>query len=213
VFDQITAGPSGPSGGNLSSPGLILDRTNNVVLSVGDSRTESALQCVLVGLGPQTALTTITTAQNLINQNLGAWLLNRTGRRLRVRGNGIYTSEGTSAPVLTIALALGGTSLVSIATAAASTTLSTNMPFSFDFEVVTITPGAAAAAELEAHGAVIANISANTPAAAAVAYVDTNYAEIANINLESVLALTVSIAASAAITSAQLRNAAIELLA
>lgn len=213
MFDFITQGPSGPSGGNLSAPGLGLDETNNILVSVGSGFQERSPQTIILGLGPQTALETITTAQNLINENLSSYLLNRTGRRLRVRGNGIYTSEGTSTPTLTFELALGGTSVVSITTADASATASTDMPFAFDFEVLVVTPGNAADSSIEAHGKVACNITANTPAAAVATYLDTNTAAVTDINLESELALTVSIAASAEITSAQLRNAAIEVLA
>jgi hypothetical protein len=211
AFDQITQGNSGPTGGNTNSPGLTFDEANNLLSTVGKNFTEALLQAALLSLGPQTALTDVTTAQDLISTTLAGALLNRTLRRMRVRGKGIYTSAGTTTPTMTIALVLGGTTVVTITTAALSSTASANMPFKFDFEVVTITTGSAGA--IEAHGEVDANISADTPAAAAAVYLDTNDAETTAFNLTPALTLAVTVAASAELTSVQLRDAVIEMLA
>jgi hypothetical protein len=211
TFATITSGPSNASGQNPSGVpnGLALDKQNALLSAIGTSGQEQLLTAVIVTLQEQTALTTITTAQKLITQALNAWLLNRVGRTVRVKGRGIYTSPGTTTPVLTFALKLGSTSLVSIATAALSATASTNMPFEFEFTLSTAVAGGAAA-QIEAHGKVACNITANTPAAAAATYLDGNTAVVGSLNLQQALELDVTIAADLTVTSAQLLYATIE---
>lgn len=212
MLDQTTKGPSGTSGGNMNSPGLSLDTQNNILASVGDSRTEKIVQSMLAYLTAQTALTTVTTAQNLINQTLNAGVLNRTGRTICITGFGIYTTPGTTTPVFTIALLLGAVSLCSISSAALSSTASTNMPFQFSFTATVVSTGTGAT--LEVHGYLTINISANTPAAAAAAYCDTNTAVSSAVDLTGagITALKVQVSANSAISSIQLRQATIELL-
>lgn len=210
MFDVITNGNSGPTGGQTSAPGTSFDQVNNLLSTVGNARTETLLMAAIEALGPQTALTAITVAQDLISFTLPSWLLNRTLRRMRIRGRGIYTSPGTTTPVITLALSLGGTGVCSIASAALSSTASANMPFAFEFEVVSIVTGAAGA--IEVHGKMQMNITANTPAAAAATYLDANDAETTAFSLEEELALLVTVAANSAISSLQLRDAVIEML-
>jgi hypothetical protein len=210
AFDQVTLGPSGTSGGNQNAPGITLDQQNNIAATIGQSRTESVLQTALAVIQAQTALTNITTAQNLFSKALNAWLLNRVGRTLLITAQLIYTSPGTTTPTITIALTLGGVTLCTITTAAISSTASTNMPVYVQFYATVVTTGATAT--LEVHGQVTANISANTPAAAAATYVDTNTAVSSAVNVTTALTLLLTIAASSALTSAQLRFATIEVV-
>jgi hypothetical protein len=210
AFEYITTGPSNASGDNSNGPNALgLDQQNNLVSSVGTSFTEQLMSAVLAVFQEQTALTTITTAQNLLSQALKSYFLNRLNRTLRIRGRGIYTSPGTTAPVLTFAVTLGGTSLVSISAAALSITASTNMPFEFDFSLSVAATGNAAA-EIEAHGSLKINISANTPAGAIAEYLDDNTAVVGSLNLGEALTLDVTIASTLTLTSAQLLFATIE---
>ena len=102
-FETVTSGPSNATGTNPNGPqGLALDKQNNLLSSIGSANQEQLLSAAIVTLQEQTALTTITTAQNLISQALNSWLLNRVNRTLRIRGRGIYTSPGTTAPVVTM---------------------------------------------------------------------------------------------------------------
>lgn len=210
AFDYITEGPSNATGTNPNGPnGLGLDKQNNLVSSVGLSSSEQLLSAVIATLQEQTALTTITTAQNLISEALNSWLLNRVGRTIRIKGRGIYTSPGTTAPVLTFAVTLGGSSLVSITAAALSTTASTNMPFAFEFSLSVAASGATVAS-IEAHGELKLNITANTPAAAVATYLDGNTAVVGSLNLEQGLTLDVTLASTLTLTSAQLLFAQVE---
>lgn len=211
-FELITSGPSNSSGQNPQATpnGLAFDKQNNLLATVGIAGLEQLCEAIIQSLQEQTALTAITAAQNLISLNLNSYLLNRTNRNVRIRGRGIYTSPGTTTPTITLAVVLGSTSLVSITTAGISSTASTNMPFAFDFNLSVATPGGSAA-QIEAHGEVKANISANTPAAAAAVYLDTNTAVVGSLNLQQALTLNVTIAASSTVTSAQLLSAQIEL--
>lgn len=210
-FEAITSGPSNATGQNPAAApnGLALDSQNNLLASIGKSATEQLLSAVILTLQEQTALATITTAQNLISQALNAWLLNRVGRNLRIRGRGIYTSPGTTAPVLSFALNLGASALVTITAAALSTTASTNMPFEFDF-LLSVAAAGASAASIEAHGKLALNITANTPGAAVATYLDTNTAVIGSLDLETAQTLTVTIASTLTLTSMQLLHATIE---
>jgi hypothetical protein len=209
-FNQITKGPSGANGGNQSSPGLVLDTQNNICASVGDSRVEAIHQTSLQILTAQVALTAITTAQNLINKAINGGLLNRIGRTIQISGSLIYTSPGTTAPVITIALVVNGVTLCSIVLGAISTTASANMPIQFQFTFTTVSVGAAGT--IESHGWVCANLSANTPAAAATEFMDTNTAVSGAVNMNAAGAIAVTIAANSVVTSAQLRQAMIEVV-
>jgi hypothetical protein len=207
-FETLTQGPSNATGQNGNAPGLALDSKNGLLAAIGAGG-EQLLTAAILTLQEQTALTTITTAQNLISQALNSWLLNRVNRTLRIRGRGIYTSPGTTAPVLTFALNLGATNLVSITAAALSTTASTNMPFSFEFSLSVAAAGGSAAT-IEAHGEVKLNITANTPAAAVASYLDGNTAVIGSLNLQQALTLALTIASTLSLTSMQLLFAQIE---
>lgn len=211
-FETITSGPSNATGQNPQATpnGLAFDKQNNLLASVGTSGVEQLLNSIIATFQNQTALTTITTAQNLISQALNSWFLNRANRNLKIRGRGIYTTAGTTTPTLTFAVTLGGTSLVSVTTAATSATASTNLPFEFEIDLSVAATGASAA-EIEAHMTLRCNITANTPAAAVATYLDTNNSgPIGSLNLEEALTLDVTIAASATVTSAQLLWATIE---
>lgn len=210
-FETISSGPSNATGQNPAAApnGLALDKQNGLLSIVGSAGLEQLLTAVFTTLQEQTALTAITTAQNLISASLASWFLNRANRNIKIRGRGIYTTPGTTAPVPTLAVTLGGTNLVSITLPTLSTTASTNMPFGFEFDLSVAATGASAAT-IEAHGKVIANITANTPAAACGVYLDDNTAVVGSLNLEQALTLNVTIASTLAITSAQLLWATIE---
>jgi hypothetical protein len=212
-FQGITSGPSNASGQNpLATPnGLVLDNQNNLVSSVGISGVESLLEAALLTLQEQTALTSISTAQNLIAFALNSWLLNRLNRTLRIKGRGIYSFAGGSTPTITLALLLGATSLASITTAAINTAASTNLPFDFEF-LLSVAATGSSAAEIEAHAKLAINITANTPAAAVATYLDTNTAVVGSLNLEQALDLYVTIASSGTLSSAQLLFATVEAL-
>jgi hypothetical protein len=211
-FAQITQGPANTSGKNTNQQALVFDRQNNVVSSVGDAGTEQAHQTSMAVLNAQTALTAITTAQNLLSVTLNKGFLNRLARTLLVSGSIIYTSPGTTTPTISIAVKLGSVTLCTITTAAISSTASTNMPIQFAFQLDVAAIGASGT--IEAHGQVSANLSANTAAAAITTFLDTNTAPSSAVDLTTSLALAVTIASSGAgITGAQLRQATLELVA
>lgn len=159
----------------------------------------------------QTALTTITTAQTLDSLTLPTGALNVVGRALRVCFDGVYTSPGTTAPTITVALKIGSSvTPISVTSAGVSTTASTNMPFKGCFVVSTAAIGATGTDE--AHGELDVNITANTPAAAFAAYADTNTAVSSTYDHTASNTATLSIATSLTMTSATLRMATWELL-
>jgi hypothetical protein len=165
----------------------------------------------LLTLQEQVALTAITTAQTLMSQAMAAGLLNVKNRTLRVKGSLIYSTTSTNVATITIAIKLGSTTLCTITTAATNTAASTGLPIQFEFLISVATIGNAAASAIEAHGKVDANISANTPAAAIASYLDINAAVVTGVDLTVAETLAVTIAASAAVPSAQLLLASIDL--
>lgn len=210
--DRVTNGPPSTTGVNqYDSEAIVLDQVNGTLYVSGKSRNLHALRKAQVVIQQQAALTTITTAQNLISSSLNAGSPNVKGRTVVIRGKLIYTSPGTTAPVLSLALVLGGVTLCTVTLPAISTTASTNMPVEFEFTYVVATTGTGAT--ITSSGEVIANISANTPAAAASVYLDTNTAVSAAVNLTVANTLLVTIASTLTLTSAQLLYATIELVA
>jgi len=210
--DRISAGPTIDGLNHYDSPGtLVLDATNDILETVGNTRIQSADRtCLFFPLGSQTALSNVTTAQNLISKTLAAGCMNKITRTLIIRGSVIYTSPGGSTPTMTFAVTLGGVALVSITTGAINTTASTNMPVQFEFTIQTASTGSAGT--IESHGRVEANLTANTPAAAPTPALDTNTAVSAAVNLTTALALLVTVAASGTVTAVQLKLATIEVV-
>jgi hypothetical protein len=205
--DRVTFGPPFANGLNsFDQKAIILDQTNGVMYSSGsqNGRKAQAAMCAPLVLPPQTAKTAITAAQNLLSFVFAPGALNVTGRKLRVKGVLIYSTTAANVATVSLALSLGGVLLCTITTGATNTAPSVNLPISFEFELTVVTLGTTAT--IESHGVVIANIG--TAAAVAIGmYLDTNAAVSGAVNLTAAETLTVSIAASAAVPSAQLRSA------
>lgn len=211
--DRITQGPLNSAGTDpFDSQALILDAENNFLEVSGNAHKRAALRSAIAVIQAQTALTAITTAQVLLSKALNAGALNVTGRTVRVRGSLIYSTTATNVATITLALVLGATTLCTITTAATNTAASTNLPIQFEFVLSVAVPGGAAASNIESHGSVRADIG--TAAAAAIAqYLDTNTAVVTGADLTAANTLEVTIAASAAVPSAQLLLSEIELVA
>lgn len=209
--DRITHGPVNSAGTNpFDTQALILDVDNDILEISGKAQTRHALRKAITILQEQTALTAITTAQALLAKALNAGAMNVANRTVRVRGRIIYSTTSANVATITLALVLGGVTLCSITTAATNTAASTGLPIDFDFVFSVATTGATP--NIESHGSVRANIG--TVAAAAIAeYLDTNAAVVAGPSLIAQQTLQVTIAASAAVPSAQLLFSETELIA
>lgn len=207
--DRITTGPLGAVNAS-DTQAIILDSQNGTLSVSGVSRFVTLLRCAQLVLSAQTALTAITTAQNLLSLAFNAGALNIVGRKIRVTGTLIYSTTATNVATISIAVKLGSVTLCTITTDATNTAASTNLPIQFEFEATVVSTGASAT--LETHGTVRANVG--TAAASAVnVYLDTNTAVSSAVNLTAAATLTATIAASAAVPSAQLRDATVELIA
>lgn len=206
--DTVTQGPP-PASQVVGPQGLILDRQNNHLYSFGQGGVAKLLAKTLKALAPQIALTAITTAQNLISQAFNAGELNVVGRTLRIKGTFIYSTTVGNVATIAIAVTLGGVTLLTITTAATNTAASANLPV--QFEIVLVVTATGATGTLFASGSVDADIG--TAAAGAIArYLGTNTAVSSAVNLLTAETLLVTIAGSAAIPSAQLLQATIELI-
>jgi hypothetical protein len=205
--DRIVSG--GMPANRFDSPGaLIADQITGLLgivtttgIVVGSARAANIPQ--------QAALSAITTPQNLFTQVMAGGSLNLVGRTLRVRGTLIYSTTSTNVATITIALKLGAVTLCSITTAATNTAASANLPIQFEFLLTVVTAGSAGM--INAHGSVTANIGTVAAPNTAI-YLDTNIAAQGPVDLTIAETLAVTIAASAAVPSAQLLSAAIDIL-
>lgn len=158
--------------------------------------------------GAQAAVTSVTTAQTMLSISIPAGAQNVQGKDVRCRFYGVYTSPGTTAPVMTFQATEGGQTPIAITGAAISTTASTNMPWEFDFDLITTTTGASGV--LEPHGALDLNITANTPAAAVARYHDTNTAGATAFSLAQANTLAIQVSATLSVSSVTLRGGSCE---
>jgi hypothetical protein len=192
-----------------NSPGaLIADQITGLLGVVTTAQGIVTPAVRIANIAPQTALSAITTPQNLFTQVMAAGTLNQVGRTLRVRGTVIYSTTSANVATITIAIKLGAVTLCSITTAATNTAASSNLPIQFEFLLTVVTAGSAGM--INAHGSVTANIG-TVAAAVATTYLDTNTAAQGPVDLTVAETLAVTIAASAAIPSAQLLSATIDI--
>lgn len=207
--DTVTQGYPAPNQ-VIGPQGLILDRVNNLLYTFGQGGVAALVQSALKTLGIQTALTAITTAQNLLSYAFGAGALNVVGRTFTVSGSALYATTSANVATLTIALKLGSVTIATLTTAATNTAASTNLPIQFAFTVTTTSTGATGT--LYASGG--AKVDLGTAASAAITeYLINNTAASSAVNLTAAQTLTVTIAASAAVPSAQLMSATITAVA
>jgi len=208
--DSIVQGP--PTAAQcFGTEGLILDQVGNNLYIFGlSARIPTLLRAALKVLGIQTALTAITTAQTLLSYAFVAGNLNLIGRTILVSGDGIYSTTSANVATVTIALTLGGVTLATITTTATNTAASTNLPFSFTFKATVAATGTSGT--FTSNGSVKINLG--TAAATAITeFLATNSAVSSAVNLLTAETLLVTIAASAAVPSATLLNATVELVA
>lgn len=205
--DTIVNGP--PAAAQPGTEGLILDQTNGNLYVFGASGVPSLLRSAIAVLGAQTALTAITTAQNLLTKVFAAGSLNIVGRTLVINLTLTYNTTSTNVATLTFAVTLGGVTLFSVTTDATNTAASSNLPVQIQITISTTTTGAAATMTTSA----TVNADLGTAAAAAVTSYVKAAAVSSAVNLLTAETLAVTIAASAAIPSATVRNATIELVA
>jgi len=169
------------------------------------------VQSALLALGVQTALTNISTAQNLLSFSLPGGSLNKLGRTFQVNIWGIYSFAGGSTPTISIALKIGSVTICTLTSTAINTAASTNLQFQASFQVTVSAIGATAT--VEAHGTLSINLSANTPGAAMSQFVDGNTAASSAIDLTTAQNLVATIASSGTLSGAQVRSATVELVA
>lgn len=208
-FAKTTNGPPAPTGQDTNKHALIADQFNGVVEMVDDGGICHGLETMLALLTGLTALTTITTAQNLVSQALPAGALNKVGRALRISGTLIYSTAAANTPTIAIAIKLGSTTLCTLtSTAVAASTTNGQLQFEFIVNVVT----AGSAATIESHGNLLAQLSATLTTALAT-FADANTAVSSAVNLTAALNLIATItAAGGTVSSAQVRQLLIEVI-
>jgi phage baseplate assembly protein gpV len=206
AFARRTLGP--PVGGttDTNKGALIADAQTPALEFVDSSGNTHGVETTTLLLQAQTALTTITTAQNLFTLAFLAGALNKTNRALRISGTVIFTTAGT--PTITLSIKLGTVTLVAILTPAIGNA-QTNGQMAFEFIVSVATAGSSGT--LETHGELTVQ-GGSALSAGVVQYLDQNTAVSSAVNLTSALTLAVTLAASTTVSSAQLRQGLIEVI-
>jgi hypothetical protein len=205
-FAKITKGPANAGGVDTDKQALILDSQNGIVEVVDDLGTQHALQSGLSILLSQTALTTVTTAQNLASLSLNNSVLNKLKRCILVSGYAIFSTAGT--PQITIAVVIGGVTVVSIQTPAIGVA-QTNGQIQFQFLITVASTGGAGT--VEAHGSISVQGGASLGAAVPT-YCDQNTAVSSAIALNTALTMNLTITSNVTLTSAQLRQGTVEVV-
>lgn len=205
AFSQFATIMSGPLSGNCTggAPSLGVDSLNSIPYTCATAHVWQPSSTLIAQLPAQTAVTAVTTAQTMGSALLTAGFQNVVGRTLEICGAGIYTSAGTSTPTMTISLLDGGVTAMSVTTDALSATAVTNAPFRFCFTLATAAAGATGT--LESHGWLAADIGSSTTAASTI-YLDALAGLSSPINFTAANTLAFRVAASAALTSVQLRS-------
>jgi hypothetical protein len=206
-FAKTSFGPPAPLGTDTNKGGLIADVQDGIVESVDNAGNTHGLASAFLILLAQTALTTITTAQNLISQAFLAQALNKKTRTLQITGALVYTSPGTTGITLTFVLKLGSVTLATVVLPTGNTAARTAAPIQFAFTVQVASTGASGT--LEAHGSVTADLNA-AAAADTTTCLDATTAVSSAVDLTAAETMTLSIACSGVtLTSATLRAAQI----
>ena len=158
--------------------------------------------------GPQTAITTVTTAQTMGSWTLPAGAMNVQGKRMHIHGQLMF-SNGATTPAITLSVKIGSSiSPVSIVGASNANT-NTNSPVDFDVTIQTTTVGTSGADE--AHGCFTNTVAAAWSSGTAMAiYCDGNTAASSTYDHTVANTLALNIAASAALTSVTLRDVQID---
>lgn len=208
-FARTVLGPAAPTGLDTNKGALIADVQNGVPEIVDLNGNSHGIETMLLQLLAQTALTTITTAQNLFSQTLPAGALNKIGRMLRITGSIVFTTASANTPTIAIALKLGTVTLCTITSAAVAASTTNGQ---LQFEIIVQVATAGSSGTIESHGELLAQLSA-TLGTALAAYADQNTAVSSAVNLTSSLALSATITASGGtVSSATLRQLTVEVI-
>lgn len=206
-FAKTILGPPAPLGTDTSKGALLGDVQNGVAEMVDGAGNTHGIESTLKAFIPQTALTTVTTAQNFFSVALNAFQFNKLGRLFQVTGQAVFTTA--NAATFTIALTLGGVTLCSIVAGAATAAAITNGQLYFNFVCIVVTTGASAT--LETHGSISVQLSGTTTTAVPQ-YMDGNTAVSSAVNLTAAANLIANVAASAAVSSITLRQCWLEVI-
>lgn len=139
-FAGTQGAPYTGGGSGCPSEGMFLDKSTPQVFVSGNPRLCQPISETLSSVSAQTALTNVTTAQALFTFTpQAAGLMNFVGRAIRIKGKAIF-SNGVTTPAITISVAVGATTVCTIATAANANS-NTNSPLEYEFTITTAATG------------------------------------------------------------------------
>lgn len=194
-------------GGQPNTTVTVNDTYGYAVPLVNSAGYPEALPSVACNFVPQTALTSVTTAQTAATCPLWVGMQNYFGKEIEVSGEGIYTSSAASgAPV--VAVTEGGITPITV-TGTTQTGTTANSQFAFDYVITTSLTGTVGT--VEAHGWLQTGPGASLTAAVNVMR-DSNSAASSTFNLTAQNNLAIAISDATSLTSAQLRHARVNVL-
>jgi hypothetical protein len=210
------AAPTTAAGYTVSTAGSSGGTNYNEGTSTSLARADHQHVPAAVGsVTPVTVNTNTTSDQNLMVLTIPAGALNQANRHTRFRSAGVYTTQTSQTPTVTLKVKLctvsgcGSGTVITLATwtSAATTAAASNMPWNFDINLAGVTTGATGT--VEAHGS--SNITLTTTASGTTTTRnDTNTAASSAIDLTGTLYLQTTITFS---TNAATANTASQRMA
>jgi hypothetical protein len=152
---------------------------------------------IYTSITPVTVSANVSTAQNLMSFSVPAGSMNKLLKSLRIFGRGLYTTAGAQTPTLTVAITIGGVSVLSFVSTA-TTASQTNLPWEFEAWITTSLVGSSGT--VEAHGQMQIKLGSGA-SGASTDFLDTNTAASSAINLTNANTLQVTITSSTASAS------------
>jgi hypothetical protein len=188
--------PGGSAGNTVLFPDLTTHTFNYNSNNNGVASFSGAW--VNTNISPVTVSANVNTAQNLMSASIPAGTLNRVGRSLRVWLAGVYSTPASSTSTITVAITLGGVTLLTITTAALGSITATNDQFNVSAVLSVQTAGSSGV--FESHGNLAIGLGAGNSVADTI-YTDTNTAVSSAVNLTTAETLQVTITFSNASAS------------
>jgi hypothetical protein len=160
--------------------------------------------------GPQTAITTVTTAQTMASWQIAAGAMNVQGKKMKIKGF-LTFSNGATTPAITLSVKIGSSMTPVSIVGAANANTNSNAPVEFEAYVQTTTVGTSGADE--AHGCFRnATAAAWSSGASMLSFCDNNTAASSTYDHTVANTLALNIAATAVLTTVTLRDVSIEFI-
>lgn len=203
VTNPVPGGTICPFGSNYTLTSLSSTGYSTPAIS-GAPNTAGVLNLTA---GPQSAITTVTTAQSLASWTMAAGAMNVQGKKMTIKGELMF-SNGATTPAITLSVKIGASVTPVSIVGASNANTNASSPLYFEFEIQTTTTGTSGADE--AHGRFCETVAAAwSSGTAVVCYLDGQTAASSTYDHTAANAISLNIAATAALTTVTLRDISI----